>query len=144
MYVTSGYFKMRYNNAGTWSEILSLYPGSNLLEGHQILTAGNWSSYITLPTIPSISITNSGSGNAVTSITASGHTVTVTKGSTFSLSGHAHNNYLQRLQYWANGESHDADDLLTGITFAYKDKHNAPGYGTLVSFSALSMETYTL
>lgn len=109
-----------------------------------LLDSGNWSNYITLPTIPSISITNSGSGNAVTSITASGHTVTVTKGSTFSLSGHAHNNYLQRLQYWANGESHDADDLLTGITFAYKDKHNAPGYGTLVSFSALSMETYTL
>lgn len=40
-YVTGGYFKMRYNNAGTWTEILSLYPGNNLLEGHKIWTAGN-------------------------------------------------------------------------------------------------------
>lgn len=54
------------------------------------LDSGNWSNYITLPTIPSISVSNSGSGNAVTSITASGHTLTVNKGSTFSLSGHAH------------------------------------------------------
>ena len=34
-------------------------------------------------TFPSVGITNSGSGNAVTSITASGHQLTVTKGSTF-------------------------------------------------------------
>lgn len=36
-----------------------------------------------IPSIPSISISNSGSGNAVTSITASGHTLTVTKGATY-------------------------------------------------------------
>lgn len=36
-----------------------------------------------IPTIPSISISNSGSGNAVTSITANGHTLTVTKGATY-------------------------------------------------------------
>jgi hypothetical protein len=40
-YVTGGYLKMRYNNAGTWTEMLSLYPGNNLLEGYTILTAGN-------------------------------------------------------------------------------------------------------
>lgn len=34
-----------------------------------------------IPTIPSISITTSGSGNVVTGISASGHTLTVTKGS---------------------------------------------------------------
>lgn len=34
-----------------------------------------------IPTIPSISITTSGSGNVVTGISASGHTITVTKGS---------------------------------------------------------------
>lgn len=45
---------------------------------------------LTIPSAPSVSITNSGSGNAVTSITASGHTLTVTKGSTFSLSNHTH------------------------------------------------------
>lgn len=36
-----------------------------------------------IPSIPSISISNSGSGNAVTSITANGHTLTVTKGATY-------------------------------------------------------------
>lgn len=37
-----------------------------------------------IPTIPNISISNSGSGNAVTAITASGHTITVTKGATYA------------------------------------------------------------
>lgn len=54
-----------------------------------------------IPSIPSISISNSGSGNAVTSITASGHTLTVTKGATYltssSLDGYA-------TQTWANGQ----------------------------------------
>ena len=54
-----------------------------------------------IPSIPSISISNSGSGNAVTSITASGHTLTVTKGATYltssSLNGYA-------TQTWANGQ----------------------------------------
>lgn len=54
-----------------------------------------------IPSIPSISISNSGSGNAVTSITASGHTITVTKGATYltssSLDGYA-------TQSWANGQ----------------------------------------
>lgn len=36
-----------------------------------------------IPSIPSISISNSGSGNAVTSITANGHTLNVTKGATY-------------------------------------------------------------
>ena len=36
-----------------------------------------------IPSIPSISISNSGTGNAVTSITANGHTLTVTKGATY-------------------------------------------------------------
>lgn len=36
-----------------------------------------------IPSIPSISISNSGSGNAVTAISASGHTLTVTKGATY-------------------------------------------------------------
>lgn len=54
-----------------------------------------------IPSIPSISISNSGSGNAVTAISASGHTLTVTKGATYltssSLSGYA-------TQSWANGQ----------------------------------------
>lgn len=63
---------------------------NNTSQSYTILDSGNWSSYITLPTIPNISITDSGSGNAVTSITASGHTLTVTKGSTFATSSHTH------------------------------------------------------
>lgn len=54
-----------------------------------------------IPSIPSISISNSGTGNAVTAISASGHTLTVTKGATYltssSLDGYA-------TQSWANGQ----------------------------------------
>lgn len=54
-----------------------------------------------IPSIPSISISNSGSGNAVTAISANGHTLTVTKGATYltssALSGYA-------TQSWANGQ----------------------------------------
>lgn len=40
-YVTNGYFKLRYNVSGTWTDILSLYPGAYLLAGNTILTSGN-------------------------------------------------------------------------------------------------------
>ena len=70
--------------------------GIGKLFGKQIATTDQ------IPSIPSISISNSGSGNAVTSITASGHTLTVTKGSvswnditgkpsSFTPSAHTHN-----------------------------------------------------
>lgn len=51
--------------------------GTGKLFGKQIATTDQ------IPSIPSISISNSGSGNAVTAITASGHTLTVTKGATY-------------------------------------------------------------
>lgn len=69
--------------------------GTGKLFGKQIATTDQ------IPSIPSISISNSGSGNAVTAITASGHTLTVTKGATYltssSLSGYA-------TQSWANSQ----------------------------------------
>ena len=69
--------------------------GIGKLFGKQIATTDQ------IPSIPSISISNSGSGNAVTSITASGHKLTVTKGATYltssSLDGYA-------TQTWANGQ----------------------------------------
>lgn len=40
-----------------------------------------------IPTIPNVTITNSGSGNAVTAITANGHTLTVTKNTNFATLG---------------------------------------------------------
>jgi len=47
---------------------------------------------VTLPSETSLGLgTTSGSGNAVTSITVSGHTITMAKGSTFALSSHSHN-----------------------------------------------------
>lgn len=51
--------------------------GIGKLFGKQIATTDQ------IPSIPSISISNSGTGNAVTAISASGHTLTVTKGATY-------------------------------------------------------------
>lgn len=69
--------------------------GIGKLFGKQIATTDQ------IPSIPSISISNSGSGNAVTAISSSGHTLTVTKGATYltssSLDGYA-------TQSWANGQ----------------------------------------
>jgi hypothetical protein len=69
--------------------------GIGKLFGKQIATTDQ------IPSIPSISISNSGSGNAVTAISSSGHTLTVTKGATYltssSLDGYA-------TQSWASGQ----------------------------------------
>lgn len=84
-------------SANPWAKTVGLYIAKNelLLDGKAIATTDQ------IPSIPSISISNSGSGNAVTSITASGHTLTVTKGATYltssSLDGYA-------TQTWANGQ----------------------------------------
>ena len=45
--------------------------------------------------LPSLSISTSGSGNAVTAISVSGHAITATKGSTFLTSHQSLSNYLQ-------------------------------------------------
>lgn len=64
-----------------------------------------------LKTAPSITISNSGSGNAVTAITASGHTLTVTKGATYltssSLSGYA-------TQSWVTSQGYLTSSSLSG------------------------------
>lgn len=69
--------------------------GIGKLFGKQIATTDQ------IPSIPNISISNSGSGNAVTSITASGHTLTVTKGATY-LTSSALNGYAT--QSWCNSK----------------------------------------
>lgn len=70
--------------------------GIGKLFGKQIATTDQ------IPSIPNISISNSGSGNAVTAISASGHTLTVTKGATYltssSLDGYA-------TQAWVNSQN---------------------------------------
>ena len=66
-------------SANPWDKTVGLYIAKNelLLDGKTIATTDQ------IPSIPSISISNSGSGNAVTSITANGHTLNVTKGATY-------------------------------------------------------------
>jgi len=67
--------------------------------------------YITAADIPSVTITNSGNGNAVTAITANGHVLTVTKGATYltsaSLSGYA-------TEKWVTDQSYLTEDSLRG------------------------------
>ena len=58
--------------------------------------------------VNAVSVT--GSGNAVTAASVSGHTLTLTKGSTFSLSNHTHYVGTTRIQ------SSSAEQALTGIT----------------------------
>ena len=90
---TGNTFRITLSNTSTFQ--LDLSTAKGFLFGKTIATTDQ------IPSIPSISISNSGSGNAVTSITASGHTLTVTKGATYltssSLDGYA-------TQSWANGQ----------------------------------------
>ena len=50
-------------------------------------------------------------------------------------------NVLQRLPWWNYNDTHNADDLRSGIVFAYAN-HNTPYTGTLVSFSCSNEENY--
>lgn len=90
---TGNTFRITLSNTSTFQ--LDLSTAKGFLFGKTIATTDQ------IPSIPNISISNSGSGNAVTSITASGHTLTVTKGATYltssSLDGYA-------TQTWANGQ----------------------------------------
>lgn len=83
--------------------------GIGKLFGKQIATTDQ------IPSIPSISISNSGSGNAVTAISSSGHTLTVTKGATYltssSLSGYA-------TQSWVNNKGYlTSHQTIYNLTF---------------------------
>ena len=42
--------------------------------------------------------------------------------------------YIERLAWWNEGDSHNVDDLTSGTTFAYTT-HGAPTTGTIVAFS---------
>ena len=94
-------------SANPWAKTVGLYIAKNelLLDGKAIATTDQ------IPSIPSISISNSGSGNAVTAITASGHTLTVTKGATYltssSLSGYA-------TQSWVTSQGYLTSSSLSG------------------------------
>lgn len=94
-------------SANPWAKTVGLYIAKNelLLDGKAIATTDQ------IPSIPSISISNSGSGNAVTAISSSGHTLTVTKGATYltssSLSGYA-------TQSWVTSQGYLTSSSLSG------------------------------
>ena len=88
-----------------WDKTVGLYIAKNelLLDGKAIATTDQ------IPSIPSISISNSGTGNAVTSITANGHTLNVTKGATY-LTSSALSGYTT--QEWVNGQGFLTSDSI--------------------------------
>ena len=94
-------------SANPWAKTVGLYIAKNelLLDGKAIATTDQ------IPSIPSISISNSGSGNAVTAISASGHTLTVTKGATYltssSLSGYATQSWVTSQGYLTSSSLSD-------------------------------------
>jgi hypothetical protein len=119
-----------------WNKTVGLYIAKNelLLDGKAIATTDQ------IPSIPSISISNSGTGNAVTSITANGHTLNVTKGATYltssALSGYA-------TQSWANGQF--ASLALYSVTNGYaaiKTRGNEICIGSLTSENSVINVNY--
>ena len=74
-----------------------------------------------------------GSGNAVTSAIVSGHTLTLTKEKSF----------LESVAWWNVSDTHNANDLHRGITFAYANHANTATTGTLIDFSCGSNNNYS-
>lgn len=104
---TGDTFRITLSNTSTFQ--LDLSTAKGFLFGKTIATTDQ------IPSIPSISISNSGSGNAVTSITANGHTLTVTKGATYltssSLDGYA-------TQTWVNNKGYlTSHQTIYNLTF---------------------------
>ena len=100
-------------SASPWTGNIGLFISKGLVKIDDVpLATQTWvSSQGFLKTTPSITISNSGSGNAVTAITASGHTLTVTKGATYltssSLSGYA-------TQSWVTSQGYLTSSSLSG------------------------------
>ena len=104
---TGNTFRITLSNTSTFQ--LDLSTAKGFLFGKTIATTDQ------IPSIPSISISNSGSGNAVTAISASGHTLTVTKGATYltssSLDGYA-------TQTWVNNKGYlTSHQTIYNLTF---------------------------
>ena len=79
------------------------------------------------------SVSVNGSGNAVTSAIVSGHTLTLTKEKSF----------LESVAWWNVSDTHNANDLHRGITFAYVSHANTATTGTLIDFSCGSNNNYS-
>lgn len=89
-----------------------------------------------IPSIPSISISNSGTGNAVTSITANGHTLNVTKGATYLTSHQT----IYNLTFQAgtfSAKTFDPNGAAATVNIPTKTSHITNDSGFITS-SALS------
>ena len=64
--------------------------------------------------------------------------------SDFATASHTHSNYIERLAWWNEGDSHNANDLLSGTTFAYRNHSNCPTTGTIVAFNCINSTGYPL
>ena len=64
--------------------------------------------------------------------------------SDFATASHTHSNYIERLAWWNEGDSHNANDLLSGTTFAYRNHSNCPTTGTIVAFNCINSTEYPL
>lgn len=104
--------------------------GIGKLFGKQIATTDQ------IPSIPSISISNSGTGNAVTSITANGHTLNVTKGATYLTSHQT----IYNLTFQAgtfSAKTFDPNGAAATVNIPTKTSHITNDSGFITS-SALS------
>jgi hypothetical protein len=102
------YYRSKRNNMAGWTVWKRLAFAEELAWGNISGKPTSLSGYGITDGVNAVSVT--GSGNAVTAASVSGHTLTLTKGSSFSLSNHTH--YIGTTQ--VQGSS--AEQALTGIT----------------------------
>lgn len=102
------YYRSKRDNMVGWTVWKRLAFAEELAWGNISGKPTSLSGYGITDGVNAVSVT--GSGNAVTAASVSGHTLTLTKGSSFSLSNHTH--YIGTTQ--VQGSS--AEQALTGIT----------------------------
>lgn len=102
------YYRSKRDNMAGWTVWKRLAFAEELAWGNISGKPTSLSGYGITDGVNAVSVT--GSGNAVTAASVSGHTLTLTKGSTFSLSNHTHYVGTTRIQ------SSSAEQALTGIT----------------------------
>ena len=102
------YYRSKRDNKAGWTVWKRLAFAEELAWGNISGKPTSLSGYGITDGVNAVSVT--GSGNAITTASISGHTLTLTKGSSFSLSNHTH--YVGTTQ--VQGSS--AEQALTGIT----------------------------
>ncbi len=125
---TGNTFRITLSNTSTFQ--LDLSTAKGFLFGKTIATTDQ------IPSIPSISISNSGTGNAVTSITANGHTLNVTKGATYLTSHQT----IYNLTFQAgtfSAKTFDPNGAAATVNIPTKTSHITNDSGFITS-SALS------